>query len=322
MMALLALLLRSVTPTTVSVDGLKTFSSIGKAEKNLTKAEETVLLQHVGKGALTHMWFGGDFPGWEKIKIRVYVDGEASASLDMEIFMGHGIGFADRLAPHVADKMGKTGSPSGVYNTFRIPFGTEVKVTAQLNADSPDHPSFWWIVRGTENLPVVIGGVQLPESARLKLHKVENKEFEPLVEVNMCDVQGKGALFLVTAAGQGLRAGTSWKELSFMEGCARAYINNGKDLMMLSSGTEDYFLGTYYFNKGKYMTNVAGLTHLDGQVNQYSAYRFHDEDPIFFQDGLRLTLRVGETEHGRPGEPVTGDPPRTRYTTYVWVYQW
>jgi hypothetical protein len=40
----------------------------------------------------------------------------------------------------------------------------------------------------------------------------------------------------------------------------RAYIGGAKDPLMLSSGLEDYFLGTYYFNRGRYATPVAGLT--------------------------------------------------------------
>lgn len=98
----------------------------------------------------------------------------------------------------------------------------------------------------------------------------------------------------------------------------RAYINGSKAPLMLSSGLEDYFLGTYYFNRGRYATPVAGLTHFDPAHSEFSAYRFHEDDPVFFQHGLRLTCRCGEKIEGR----AFGDPPPTRYTTYVWLYQW
>jgi hypothetical protein len=306
-------------------DRLKPFGSTGKALRTLEKSRETVLLHHQGKGALTHMWFGGSFPGYEQTVIRVYIDGEEAPSIDMELFLGHGMGHNDRFAPWTTDKMGKTGSPSGVYNTFRIPFGKEIKVTAQLSPDSPDHPLFWWILRGTENLPVTLGGVQLPDNARLKLHKLENREYDPMTEFDMCNVEDKGALFLVTIAAKGLRTHEEydWTDMSYMEACVRSYINGGKDTLKLSSGLEDYFLGTYYFNEGRYAGNIAGLTHLDLKSSEFSAYRFHDDDPLFFQDGFRLTCRVGETDNGHINEgEITGNPPRTRYTTYVWLYQW
>ncbi|MDR1584357.1 MAG: DUF2961 domain-containing protein [Prevotellaceae bacterium] len=305
----------------VATDNLKSFGAIGKQLSILTNDRETVLMQHKGRGALTHLWFGGSFEGYEQTVIRIYVDGETVPSIDMELFLGHGIGFNDAYAPWATDKMGKTGSPSGVYNTFRIPFGKEIKVTARLSASAPDKPQFWWIIRGTENLPVTLGGVQLPDGARLKLYKIENREFDALEEFDMCNVEGKGALFLVTIAAKGLRTPPHkdrWKDLSYMEACIRAYFDGGRDTLLLSSGLEDYFLGTYYFNKGRYYTSLAGLTHLDAETGEFSAYRFHDDDPLFFQNGFRLTNRVGETVGGN----VVGEPPRTRYTTYVWLYQW
>ena len=87
---------------------------------------------------------------------------------------------------------------------------------------------------------------------------------------------------------------------------------------MVSSGLEDYFLGTYYFKDGKYHNPVAGLTHLDTKQNSFSAYRFHDDDPFFFRNGLRLTCRCGE----KAGDHVFGDPKETTYSTYTWVYEW
>jgi hypothetical protein len=301
---------------------LKTFSRIGKGSDTLDSGAEAELLRHEGRGCLTHAWFGGDWPGYEKTRIRVYVDGEEQASIDMELGLGHGYGFGDKAAPWGSERMGKTGQPSGVYDTYRIPFGKGVRVTAQRWKDSPKTAPFWWILRGTENLPVIVGGVRLPDSARLKLHKLEDYTAKPLEEFALCNVTGAGALYQVTIAAQGLRETGGWKNLSFLEACMRAYLDGAADPTMLSSGFEDYFLGTYYFNRGRYANGLAGLTHFDEKDHTISAYRFHDQDPIFFRKGLRLTCRCGETEHGTKEGPAVGEPPETRYTTYAWVYEW
>ena len=301
---------------------LKTFGTMGKQLTVLSHGSETELFQHAGKGCLTHMWFGGSFKDYDKTRIRVYVDGETNASIDMEMFLGHGIGFADKSAPWGVARIGKTGDPSGVYDTYRIPFEKSVRVTAQLAPTTPDHPEFWWIVRGTENLPAELGGMRLPERARLKLYKMEHHAARPLEEFALCDVQGEGALYEVTMSAKGSRTtanpGDRWKDLSYMEGCMRAYLDGAAQPLFLSSGLEDYFCGTYYFNKGRYYTDVSGLTHLDADAHEFSAYRFHDQDPIFFHKGMRLACRCGDTVAGN----VIGDPPATEYTTYVWVYQW
>lgn len=302
----------------IQITSLKTFGTMGKKQRVLKKDMEIELFKYSGKGCLTHMWFGGSFKGWEDTQINIYVDGERQASISMKIFLGHGIGFHDDHAPWGTERMGKTGHPSGVYNTYKIPFGSEIRITGQLAQHAEENNYFWWIMRGTENLPVEYAGVKLPDKARLKLHKLENYVAEPLEEFILCDVKGAGMLYLVTMEAKGLRDSGHWKDLSFMESCIRAYIEDKKEPLYLSSGLEDYFLGTYYFNKGRYENKLAGLTHFDKEEREFSAYRLHEDDPVFFQNGLRLTNRCGE----KIGDKIFHDPPTTRYTTYVWIYEW
>ena len=146
----------------VDPSSLKTFSVAGKEQSVLNGYREADLMNHRGKGCMTHMWFGGDWPGYEKTRIRVYVDGETTPSIDMESGLGHGCGFADAGAPWGSDKMGKTGHPSGLYNRFQIPFGRSIRITGQRDRQSPDGAPFWWIMRGTDNLPAMLGAVACP----------------------------------------------------------------------------------------------------------------------------------------------------------------
>lgn len=302
----------------VFLAGLKPFCSIGKEVTVLNGYQEAELLRHEGKGCLSHMWFGGDWPGYEKTRLRIYVDGENSPSIDMEMGLGHGYGADGDGAPWGTEKMGKTGHPSGVYNTYKIPFGSSVRVTAQRSVDSPDGGPFWWIVRGVDGLPVTFAGLRLPDQARLRLYTKENHVAEPLEEFSLCDVQGAGTVYQVAMSGESLRNVGDWKDISYLEAIVRAYLNGDPDPLLLSSGLEDYFLGTFYFNRGRFANAIAGLTHLDSENNSFSAYRFHDDDPIFFNNGLRLTCRCGEELNGA----MLHDPPATRFSTYTWLYQW
>ena len=289
------------------------FGTAGKEKTVLKAGVEAELFRHTGSGALTHMWFGGDFEDYGLTRIRVYVDGEQRPSIDMELMMGHGIGFQDPGAPWGVERIGKTGQPSGIYNTYRIPFGKSVRVTARRAGGEQDTPPFWWIIRGVENLPVEIGGVRLPGNARLRLNKLEKRIAKPLEEVDIYDTPKSGLLYMVTVAARS-------SNFRFLEGCVRAYLGHAKTPQLLSSGMEDYFLGTYYFNRGKYYTPVAGLTHLVPDA-EFSAYRFHDTDLVPFRNGLRLTIRNGEELGGE----IYGGPPgpkQTEFATYVWAYEW
>lgn len=302
----------------VDVTQLHTFAAVGKEQSVLNGYHEAELLRHEGSGCLTHMWFGGSWPGYDQTVIRVYVDGETNAAIVMQMGLGHGVGFGDNTAPWGGDKLGNTGHPSGYYNAYKIPFQKSIRITAQRDRGSPDGAPFWWILRGTDHLPLSLAGVRLPENTRLRLYKLENHTAKPLEEFALCDVGGAGAIYQVTIAAEGARKEGDWTSLSYMEAIMRAYVDGATNAMELSSGLEDYFLGTYYFNRGRYANGLAGLTHLDVKNKTFSAYRFHDEDPVFFQRGLRLTCRCGEQVNGR----TIGDPPETRYTTYAWVYQW
>jgi hypothetical protein len=291
-----------------------TFSHVGKEEQPFRETREAVLAENEGPGYLDHMWFGGDFPNYKRLRLRIYVDGETRASIDMELGLGAGVGFADPAAPWGTKFSGITGSPSGIFLNYQVPFTSKVRVTAELPPGAPRDTVFWWIVRGLKNYPVEISGIRLPRSARLKLTAKRDYRVEPLEEFDLCKVTGSGMIFMVTMAAQSTR-------FDFLEAQMRAYIGTGSELQYLSSGLEDYFLGTYYFNRGPYQLSQAGLTHKDEVNHSFSAYRFHDIDPIVFSGGIRLTCRCGEKRGDKVFGP-TGHPMPTTYTTYVWTYEW
>jgi len=293
---------------------MELFGTMGKEEK-LFPGKEKLLFEQAGEGTLTHMWFGGSWPGWGDTRIRIYVDGESKAGIDMALFLGHGIGWDDNAAPWGTNRIGKTGRPSGVYNTYRIPFRKGIKVTGELAPEVHQPQVFWWIMRGLTNYPVHCGDISLPPAARLHLYRREKVVAKPLEEIEILRSERTGLLYAVTlAAASG--------NFNYLESCLRAFPNGRKEPLWLSSGTEDYFLGTYYFNAGLYHLPLAGLTHLDpdkpGSLFRFSAYRFHEDDPIPFQHGLRLVWRNGEELRGHR----FGDPKPTTLTSYVWVYEW
>ena len=113
----------------------------------------------------------------------------------------------------------------------------------------------------------------------------------------------------------------------FLEGEMRAFLSNATNnscsygvcaYMTLSSGTEDYFLGTYYFNRGSYHNPLAELSHLahDKGGWTFSAYRRHDTGDLLVwpRGDFEVTWRCGEPRAGNPKDCVT--------FSYALVYEW
>ena len=159
--AALGNLLSTAERLTGSRSSMKTFSKIGKGLPILDGHHEATLFEHTGNGCLSHMWFGGDWKKYGETRIRVYVDGETTPSIDMELGLGHGDGFNSH-GPWGGPRMGKTGNAGGIYNTYRIPFGHHIRVTGQRHPDGPPTSPFWWIMRGTEGLAVTLGELDFP----------------------------------------------------------------------------------------------------------------------------------------------------------------
>src|SRR5438270_9519091 len=134
------------------IDNVKSFGTMGKGRRLLRRGSETELFRYSGRGCLTHMWFGGDFKDYGRTRIRIYVDGEKQASIDMELMMGHGIGFQDDAAPWGIERIGKTGQPSGIYDTYRIRLGLDIRVTAESPNEDPEDTVFWLVISGVVNL--------------------------------------------------------------------------------------------------------------------------------------------------------------------------
>ena len=296
---------------------MKSFSYAIKHGFIQANVEKTLYEHNSGQpGVITEQWFTGRLTMNQDTRIRIYIDGEMEASLDFNLFLAHGLGFAEsddlrnipwgtRRIAHAAD--------GGIYNTIRIPFSKSFRVTAT----DPDSDYFWYFIRGVENYPVVLGDLILPPHTKLKLYKHEDVHLKPLEFLRLAQVNNSaGALFMVTLAANS-------SHLGFLEGCMRSYIDGGNRTTWLSSGTEDFFLSAYYFDKGLYHLDNAGLTYLDRNDSLVSAYKFFENDPLLFTKSFELWWRCSDRDfsqdkHGCPNTWPDPTPPRSEqfFTKY------
>ena len=272
----------------------------------------------------------------ENTMIRIYIDGEEYPSIEFLLLLGHGIGFVDSSSNgHGAwnTKRISADADNNLYDTYQIPFSKSFRVTAT----DPVGGTFWYIIRGVYNFPLMFGVLELPSTARLRLYKNVDVTLQPFEFIDLVNVQNTGGtLFQVTLAARS-------SDFTYLEGCMRAYIDGSNSTTFLSSGTEDFFLSAFYYNAGLYHSDNSGLT-FKANPGTMSAYKFFEDDPILFRKSFRLQWRCGEVigtgfeecpnvylgskklsasqSSAKTKIIASPDVDLTVVTTYAWVYEW
>jgi len=207
-----------------------------------------------------------------------------------------------------------------------IPFQKNIRITWQNTVASSG--GMYIIVRGAPNIPLNFNGVTIPTTSKMNLIN-QQVVLQPLQYFNVVNFPAgtRGFHFFHTLAV------TTGNE-NFLEGCYRYYSppNAPYPGTLLSTGTEDYFDSGWYFDAGEFHMPVSGFTHYaqNGTYLTFSAYRFHDMDPLLFNNGFRMVWRNGDATDPQTGLKcfietggnTVGSPTASTVTSYAWVYTW
>ena len=236
---------------------------------HIYSANETELLSHhaapsaaggasgaAAHNAVTFFWITGDpFPnstgsvlkdtksGVDYAIWRFYLDGEATASVELQTSQAALVGNADPSGPWNNDFFGKNSLLGGWHFNLPIPFASSVRVTLQLPAWFPGGDDrIFAMVRGIENYPVTVAGFTLPPAARL-VASVVNASLAPLEFHDLITVPaGKSGLMLGTMIDIAMY-GKGYTSLNTLEGCWHAYsppTTPYPGSFLLGTGAEDY----------------------------------------------------------------------------------
>jgi len=316
--------------TTITDDTYTIAHSI--AEGTLTH-EEQLLFSYDGVGMLSYFWFAGHWEGLNRTLFRIEIDKDYSISF--EYYLGMGIGFGSEEVWGIP-LMGKGAVLSSVFNTYKIPFKRGTKVFASLHPTVEEkETTFWFVIRGVAGIEEVeVNGWKLPRGATLRLYTTEQFGIKPFQFVEIFASNNSGMVLQVTMMSE---SGNT----HHMEGCMRSFAYAATDywkdpFVLVSSGTEDYFGSAWGF-RGPNRTSqfhfpTGGLTHINSDHSQFSAYKVHTDDPFIFSSkkgGIRFTWRNGDTVSLVTGKKCTdlygyphGIPTLTNVIFYAWVYEW
>jgi len=300
---------------------LETFS-YGVSQFHMDPAQNYTLWSREGPGVIQYFWLTGDFDVSYMI-FEVYIDGATQPNYVFTPDERSGIGFGDQTSPWGNSIIGKGALWGGVYSQLKVPFTTGIVYKAKMAPSATKGGTLFWQIRGTPSLPIIVANVQLPSTAKLVLYKNSQVTLKPLDFLTLANTTNSGVVFMTLLE-------VKSNNLNYLEGCFRSYVKGSKEAVLISTGTEDYFQSGYYFNAGTYHLPGAGLSHKDTETGTLSAYKIHEDDPLFFtRGGFVFVWRNGDTQDPKTGHkcaddrgPTVGNPQISTVTTYCWVYEW
>jgi hypothetical protein len=263
------------------------FVTIGKG-KTFTLAEIS------GSGAIHHIWMTPTGK-WRFSILRIYWDDETEPSVECPVGDFFCMGWGEYA---LLNSLPVCVNPGSAFNCYwQMPFRKKCRITME-NIDDKDMRLYYQIDYCLTEVP------QNAAYFHTQFHRSNPLPYKDVYTI-VDNIKGKGQYVGTYLAWQVNNNG--W----WGEGEIKFYMDGDKDFPTIcGTGTEDYFCGSYNFDrKGQYVefcTPYSGLPQVlrpDGsyRANQrFGLYRWHIVDPIRFEKDLRVTIQaLGWRGNGR-----------------------
>ena len=243
----------------------------------LNARETAVLMNVAGPGIIQHIWI---VEGLNRgLVIRFFWDEEATPSVEAPVpdffAVGHG-----KFAP--VNSLAVTVNPANALSCFwPMPFRKHARITLSNETDKDVDLVAYQITYVETEVPAAAG------TFHAQYRRASGAERNPYVILD--GVKGRGCYVGTFLAWAQLEKG--W----FGEGEIKFYLDGDDQFPTIcGTGTEDYFLGSYGFRQ-PYSTAYSGTVlpaSEGGEPPQFwSLYRWHIQDPINFEENLRVTIQ-------------------------------
>jgi hypothetical protein len=247
-----------------------------------------------GPGAIQHIWMTPTGK-WRFSILRIYWDDETEPSVECPVGDFFGMGW-NEYSPLISSPI--CVNPGSAFNSYwQMPFRKKCRITMENINDAGAMSLYYQIDYTLTEVPADAGYFHAQ-------FRRSNPNETSLYTINE-GIKGKGQYVGVYLA-WGVNNNGWWGE-----GEIKFFIDgDSKFPTICGTGTEDYFCGSYNFDReGKYTefcTPYSGLVqviHPDGSYKsqqRFGLYRWHIMDPIRFDSDLKITIQdLGWRQGGR-----------------------
>ncbi|MFN3651811.1 MAG: glycoside hydrolase family 172 protein [Armatimonadota bacterium] len=256
---------------------------------NIEPRQTVTLAEIEGPGAIQHIWNTVHPQWWRFLVLRIYWDGEETPSVETPLGDFFCNGWCERCN---VSSLPIAVNPAGGFNSYWVmPFRKSARITLENLADDQIRGYYYQIDYTLTDVP--------DDAAYLH---AQWRRSNPLpyktVHTLLDGVRGWGQ-YVGTYLAWGVNNNRWWGE-----GEIKFYMDGDAEFPTIcGTGTEDYFGGAWNFEhpKGEYgvfSTPYLGMPQVikpDGlyQAQQrFGMYRWHIQDPIRFEDDLRVTIQA------------------------------
>lgn len=256
-----------------------------------------------GSGAIQHIWMTPT-GNWRTSILRMYWDDEADPSVEVPVgdFFAMGWGKYARVS-----SLAICVNPGSAFNSYwPMPFRSKAKLTMENRASEP--MTLYYQVDYT-NAPVPKDAAYFHAQFR-RVNPLPLKQVYTIVD----GIHGKGQ-YVGTYLAWGTHSNGWWGE-----GEVKFYMDGDKEFPTIAStGTEDYFGGSYNFENQQthqyeeFSSPYSGLPqviHPDGlyqSQQRFGLYRWHILDPVRFNTDLKVTIQALGWQSGQRYLPLQDD---------------
>jgi hypothetical protein len=259
------------------------------------KPGETFTMAEInGPGAIQHIWMTPTGK-WRFSILRIYWDDETDPSVECPVGDFFGMGW-NEYSPLVSSPI--CVNPGSAFNSYwPMPFRKKCRITMENINDADAMTLYYQIDYTLTEVPADAGYFH----AQFRRENPDENSIYTIVD----GIKGEGHYVGVYLA-WGVRNNGWWGE-----GEVKFYIDGDtKFPTICGTGTEDYFCGSYNFDReGKYTefctpySGLAQVLHSDGTYQsqqRFGLYRWHIMDPVRFDTDLKITIQdLGWRQGGR-----------------------
>lgn len=254
----------------------------GHAFERLAAGERKTLLAVDGSGVVHRIWLTIQDRSPEMLRglrLDMFWDGasEPAVSAPLGDFFGIGLGRRTRFECALfADPEGRS-----FVSFLQMPFRKSARI-ALTNESGKDLTHLFYDINislGVEHTP---GALYMHAHWRRESPNALGRDF-----VILPDVPGSGRFL---GCNVGVITDPMYEGAWWGEGEVKVWFGGDEHPTLCGTGTEDY-IGTAW-GQGTFSQRLHGCPIADGDNRQWAFYRYHLDDPIYFNDGCRVAIQT------------------------------